>query len=262
MGKRVQAVCQVIVDDYGGDASRIWTEPRTAPISAPGCWLAGFGPTRPASSSRSSRSGSGAARRMGDGRRSVLRRHAAVRRRHRLRRDVARVREWKQAMKKQGKTKARLTWRPPRSTPRVAPACSISRPRCRRSNSPLLLRQRRRGRRSTAIATSPACAPMCSTATWTGPVRPSGARRNSRLGPARRSTMCAPNGRVAPRARVARGRGRTGDGVHRVRRLDHEQDIRAAVGLDGVRDDALVPALAALALARSEGVTRRAARHP
>jgi len=26
MGKRVQAVCQVIVDEYDGDASRIWTE--------------------------------------------------------------------------------------------------------------------------------------------------------------------------------------------------------------------------------------------
>src|SRR3954468_7270526 len=26
MGKRVQAVCRAVVDDYDGDASRIWTE--------------------------------------------------------------------------------------------------------------------------------------------------------------------------------------------------------------------------------------------
>src|SRR5688500_12054595 len=47
MGKRVQAVCRVIVNEYGGDASRIWTEARNGEdLSKRLLALPGFGPDK------------------------------------------------------------------------------------------------------------------------------------------------------------------------------------------------------------------------
>ena len=108
MGKRVQAVCRVIVDEYDGDASRIWTEAKDGGnlrnrLEA----LPGFG----AEKSRifiallAKRFGvrpegwQEAAGPFGDDTaRSVADIDSAE--------TLARVREWKQARKKEGKTKA------------------------------------------------------------------------------------------------------------------------------------------------------------
>jgi uncharacterized HhH-GPD family protein len=108
MGRRVQAVCQMIVDEYGGDASRIWTdagdgaELRTRLEALPG-----FGPEK------SRIFIALLAKRMGvrpdgwqeasapfgdDTARSVADIDSAE--------TLARVREWKQARKKEGKTKS------------------------------------------------------------------------------------------------------------------------------------------------------------
>src|SRR5258706_4895038 len=47
MGKRVQAVSQVIVDEYGGDASRIWTEAKDGEdLQRRLLALPGFGPDK------------------------------------------------------------------------------------------------------------------------------------------------------------------------------------------------------------------------
>src|SRR4051812_28731086 len=47
MGKRVQAVCRVIVDEYDGDASRIWTEAKDGDdLQRRLLALPGFGPDK------------------------------------------------------------------------------------------------------------------------------------------------------------------------------------------------------------------------
>jgi len=108
MGKRVQAVCQVIVDEYGGDASRIWSdagdgaELRTRLEALPG-----FGPekSRIFIALLAKRFGvrpdgwQEAAAPFGD---EVARSVADIDSAETL----ARVREWKQARKKEGKTKS------------------------------------------------------------------------------------------------------------------------------------------------------------
>ena len=108
MGKRVQAVCQVIVDEYGGDASRIWTDVANgAELRKRLEALPGFG----AEKSRifiallAKRFGvkpdgwQEAAAPFGD---DTARSVADIDSPETL----ARVREWKQARKKEGKTKS------------------------------------------------------------------------------------------------------------------------------------------------------------
>ena len=108
MGKRVQAVCQVIVDEYEGDASRIWTDASSgAELRTRLEALPGFG----AEKSRifiallAKRFGvrpdgwQEAAAPFGD---EVARSVADIDSAETL----ARVREWKQARKKEGKSKA------------------------------------------------------------------------------------------------------------------------------------------------------------
>ena len=108
MGKRVQAVCQVIVDEYEGDASRIWSDVTSgAELRKRLEALPGFG----AEKSRifiallAKRFGvqpegwQEAASPFGDDTaRSVADIDSAE--------TLARVREWKQARKKEGKTKS------------------------------------------------------------------------------------------------------------------------------------------------------------
>jgi uncharacterized HhH-GPD family protein len=108
MAKRVQAVCQVVVDEYGGDASRIWTEAKSGDdlyqrlIALPGfgqdktrifiALLAKRFDVRPEGWETV------AAPFSDDTPRSVADIDSPE--------TLARVREWKQAMKKLGKTKA------------------------------------------------------------------------------------------------------------------------------------------------------------
>jgi uncharacterized HhH-GPD family protein len=108
MAKRVQAVCQVVVDEYGGDASRIWTEAKSGDdlyqrlIALPGfgqdktrifiALLAKRFDVRPEGWETV------AAPFSDDTPRSVADIDSPQ--------TLARVREWKQAMKKLGKTKA------------------------------------------------------------------------------------------------------------------------------------------------------------
>lgn len=108
MGKRVQAVCQALVDDYGGDASRIWTEAADgADLRERLLALPGFGPDKTSIfiallAKRFGVKPDGWEKAAGpfadDTPRSVADIDSAE--------TLARVREWKQAMKKQGKTKA------------------------------------------------------------------------------------------------------------------------------------------------------------
>jgi uncharacterized HhH-GPD family protein len=108
MGKRVQAVCQAIVDDYGGDASRIWTEAKDGEeLQRRLLALPGFGPDKTRIfiallAKRFDVRPEGWEQAAGpfadDTPRSVADIDSPE--------TLARVREWKQAMKKQGKTKA------------------------------------------------------------------------------------------------------------------------------------------------------------
>ena len=108
MAKRVQALSQVIVDEYGGDASRIWREAKDGEdLQRRLLALPGFGPdkTRIFIALLAKRFGvrppgweQAAGPFADDTPRSVADIDSAE--------TLARVREWKQAMKKQGKTKA------------------------------------------------------------------------------------------------------------------------------------------------------------
>ena len=108
MGKRVQALTQVIVDEYGGDASRIWREAENGEdLQRRLLALPGFGPdkTRIFIALLAKRLGvrppgweQAAGPFADDTPRSVADIDSPE--------TLARVREWKQAMKKQGKTKA------------------------------------------------------------------------------------------------------------------------------------------------------------
>ncbi|MEY2421907.1 MAG: hypothetical protein QOI95_1974 [Acidimicrobiaceae bacterium] len=108
MGKRVQALVQRIVDEYGGDASRIWSEAKDGEdLHQRLLALPGFGPdkTRIFIALLAKRLGvrppgweQAAGPFADDTPRSVADIDSAE--------TLARVREWKQAMKKQGKTKA------------------------------------------------------------------------------------------------------------------------------------------------------------
>jgi uncharacterized HhH-GPD family protein len=108
MGKRVQSLTQVIVDDYGGDVSRIWSEAESGEeLQRRLLALPGFGPdkTRIFIALLAKRLGvrpAGWEQAAGpfadDTPRSVADIDSAE--------TLARVREWKQSMKKQGKTKA------------------------------------------------------------------------------------------------------------------------------------------------------------
>jgi uncharacterized HhH-GPD family protein len=108
MGKRVHALLQRIVDEYGGDASRIWTEAKDGEdLQRRLLALPGFGPdkTRIFIALLAKRLGvrptdweKAAGPFADDTPRSVADIDSAE--------TLARVREWKQAMKKQGKTKA------------------------------------------------------------------------------------------------------------------------------------------------------------
>jgi uncharacterized HhH-GPD family protein len=108
MGKRVQALAQVIVDDYGNDTSRIWTEAKDgAELRARLLALPGFGPDKTSIfiallAKRFDIRPDGWEQAAGpfadDTPRSVADIDSAE--------TLARVREWKQAMKQQGKTKA------------------------------------------------------------------------------------------------------------------------------------------------------------
>ena len=108
MGKRVQAVCQVVVDEYGGDASRIWTDVANgAELRTRLEALPGFGPekSRIFIALLAKRFGirpegwQEAAAPFGD---DTARSVADIDSPETL----ARVREWKQARKKEGKAKA------------------------------------------------------------------------------------------------------------------------------------------------------------
>jgi uncharacterized HhH-GPD family protein len=108
MAKRVQAMCRVIVEQYDGDASRIWTEAKDGEeLQRRLLALPGFGPdkTRIFIALLAKRFGfrpdgweQAAGPFADDTPRSVADIDSAE--------TLARVREWKQAMKKQGKTKA------------------------------------------------------------------------------------------------------------------------------------------------------------
>jgi uncharacterized HhH-GPD family protein len=108
MGKRVQAVCRHLVEQYDGDASRIWTEAKDGEdLHQRLLALPGFGPdkTRIFVALLAKRLGvrpdgweTAAGPFADDTPRSVADIDSAE--------TLARVREWKQAMKKQGKTKA------------------------------------------------------------------------------------------------------------------------------------------------------------
>src|SRR4051812_7370264 len=108
MGKRVQAVCQALVDDYGGDASRIWTDAADgADLRARLLALPGFGPDKTSIfiallAKRFGVRPAGWEKAAGPFSDSTPRSVADIDSPETL----ARVREWKQAMKKQGKTKA------------------------------------------------------------------------------------------------------------------------------------------------------------
>ena len=107
MGKRVQAVCQAIVAEYDGEASRIWTEAKgQAPISLTAARPASSAPDKTSIFIALLAETNSIIRPEGGNPRAgrVRRRHAQVGR-YRLPGGGARVREWKQAMKKQGKTK-------------------------------------------------------------------------------------------------------------------------------------------------------------
>lgn len=108
MAKRAQALTQRIVDEYGGDASRIWREAENGEeLQRRLLALPGFGPdkTRIFIALLAKRLGirppgweKAAGPFADDTPRSVADIDSAE--------TLARVREWKQAMKKQGKTKA------------------------------------------------------------------------------------------------------------------------------------------------------------
>jgi uncharacterized HhH-GPD family protein len=108
MGKRVQAVCQAIVADYDGDASRIWSEAKDGEdLNQRLLALPGFGPDKTRIfiallAKRFDVRPDGWEQAAGpfadDTPRSVADIDSPE--------TLARVREWKQAMKKQGKTKA------------------------------------------------------------------------------------------------------------------------------------------------------------
>jgi uncharacterized HhH-GPD family protein len=108
MGKRVQAMCQVLVDDYGGDAARVWTEAANGQeLRRRLLALPGFGEekTKIFIALLAKRFGvkpdgwQEAAGPFGDDTpRSVADIDSAE--------TLARVREWKQAKKREGKTKA------------------------------------------------------------------------------------------------------------------------------------------------------------
>jgi uncharacterized HhH-GPD family protein len=108
MGKRAQAVVQQIVDEYGGDASRIWLEAKDGEdLQRRLLALPGFGPdkTRIFIALLAKRMGvrpegweEAAGPFADDTPRSVADIDSPE--------TLARVREWKQMMKKQGKTKA------------------------------------------------------------------------------------------------------------------------------------------------------------
>jgi uncharacterized HhH-GPD family protein len=108
MGKRVQAVCRAIVAEYDGDASRIWTDAKDGEdLQRRLLALPGFGPdkTRIFIALLAKRFGFRpegwevvAGPFADDTPRSVADIDSAE--------TLARVREWKQSMKKQGKTKA------------------------------------------------------------------------------------------------------------------------------------------------------------
>ncbi|MEY2454392.1 MAG: hypothetical protein QOD92_3966 [Acidimicrobiaceae bacterium] len=108
MGKRVQALARQIVEEYDGDASRIWTEAKDGEdLQRRLLALPGFGPdkTRIFIALLAKRFGfrpegweQAAGPFADDTPRSVADIDSAE--------TLARVREWKQAMKKQGKTKA------------------------------------------------------------------------------------------------------------------------------------------------------------
>jgi len=108
MAKRVQAVAQAIVDDYGGETSRIWTDAKDgADLRARLLALPGFGPDKTSIfiallAKRFDVRPDGWQEAAGpfsdDTPRSVADIDSPE--------TLARVREWKQAMKKQGKTKA------------------------------------------------------------------------------------------------------------------------------------------------------------
>lgn len=108
MGKRVQAVCRALVENYDGDAERIWTEAADgADLKQRLEALPGFGPdkTRIFIALLAKRFGvrpAGWEKAAGafadDTPRSVADIDSAE--------TLARVREWKQMMKKKGKTKA------------------------------------------------------------------------------------------------------------------------------------------------------------
>jgi uncharacterized HhH-GPD family protein len=108
MGKRVQSLTQAIVDDYGGDTSRIWREAETGDeLKRRLLALPGFGPDKTRIfiallAKRLNIRPSGWEQAAGpfadDTPRSVADIDSAE--------TLARVREWKQAMKKQGKTKS------------------------------------------------------------------------------------------------------------------------------------------------------------
>ncbi|MEY2446667.1 MAG: hypothetical protein QOH79_143 [Acidimicrobiaceae bacterium] len=108
MGKRVYALIQQIVEEYGGDTSRIWSEAKDGEdLHRRLLALPGFGPdkTRIFIALLAKRLGvrppgweQAAGPFADDTPRSVADIDSAE--------SLARVREWKQAMKKQGKTKA------------------------------------------------------------------------------------------------------------------------------------------------------------
>jgi uncharacterized HhH-GPD family protein len=108
MGKRVQAMCQMLVDDYGGDAARVWTEAANGQeLRQRLLALPGFGEekTKIFIALLAKRFGvkpdgwQEAAGTFGDDTpRSVADIDSAE--------TLARVREWKQARKKEGKTKS------------------------------------------------------------------------------------------------------------------------------------------------------------
>jgi len=108
MGRRVQAVCRVIVDEHDGDASRIWSEAKDGEdLQRRLLALPGFGPdkTRIFIALLAKRFGvrpegweTAAGPFADDTPRSVADIDSPE--------TLARVREWKQMMKKQGKTKA------------------------------------------------------------------------------------------------------------------------------------------------------------
>ena len=108
MGKRVQALTRQIVDEYGGDASRIWSEAKDGEdLHRRLLALPGFGPDKTSIfiallakrlGVRPSGWEAAAGPFADDTPRSVADIDSPE--------TLARVRVWKQAMKKQGKTKA------------------------------------------------------------------------------------------------------------------------------------------------------------